>query len=85
MMEVKDGPRVVPDPTSSGPSVVAVFWGMISLGLLGACQGTLAWAAFRIAHGQGWLDRTPDLFALIGIATAFAFARAFDRSVFRRQ
>jgi hypothetical protein len=81
--------RVLPDGRTSRPEeqpqLGAVLMGVLSITLLGACQGMLGWAALSWAATLGWLDTSPPILPLIGIGVCLAFARAFDKVVFRRR
>jgi hypothetical protein len=79
-------PRVVPDarPATSVPAGT-FLWSVVALGLLGFCEGTLAWVALRWAHTLGWLAEPPGWAPVVGIALAVTYFRGFDRAVFNRQ
>lgn len=79
-----DAPRVVPDGPAVPSPAGTFLWGVVALGLLGLCEGTLAWVALRWAASLGWLE-APDWSPVVGIALAVTYLRGFDRAVFRRQ
>ncbi len=78
-------PRVLPDGAPVTGRGAAVAWGLVALGLLAVCEGTLAWVALRWVHTLGWLDEPPGWSPVVGIALAVTYLRGFDRAVFRRQ
>lgn len=79
--------RVLPEgrrPNGETPQPGAVLWGSIAIALLGVCQGALAWAALSWVARIGWISEAPPILPLLGIGVCVAFARAFDKAVFRR-
>jgi hypothetical protein len=79
-------PRVLPDGNPVQSASLATFsWGIVALGLLALCEGTLAWFALRWADTLGWLPESPGWAPVVGIAVAVTYLRAFDRAVFTRE
>ena len=79
-----DAPRVAPDGRETVPNAGTAFlWGVVALGLLGLCEGTLAWVALRWAASLGWVE-SPEWAPVVGIALAVTYLRGIDRAVFRR-
>lgn len=72
------------EPVTKTNWLVMFMSGLISIGFLSLCEGTLAWIALEHVEDIGWISNHPGWTPIVAITVCINLIRGFDRAVFRR-
>jgi hypothetical protein len=72
------------EPVTKANWVGMFMSGLISVGFLSLCEGTLAWVALEHVEDIGWIDSRVAWAPVVAITMCINLIRGFDRAVFRR-